>query len=93
MSKKVLIFHTINHVNQAIGLTVQIRLVYLLNITGKHHFGSFASTGDNSFYFMWSQVLCFINLRPRMKANASITSCSLFCISSKRFTSVELEAN
>ena len=61
MSKKVLIFHTINHVNQAIGLTVQIRLVYLLNITGKHHFGSFASTGDNSFYFMWSQVLCFIN--------------------------------
>ena len=61
MSKKVLIFHTINHVNQAIGLAVQIRLVYLLDITGEHHFGSFASTGDNSFYFMWSQVLCFIN--------------------------------
>ena len=54
MSKKVLIFHTINHVNQAIGLAVQIRLVYLLDITGEHHFGSFASTGDNSFYFMWS---------------------------------------
>ena len=61
MSKKVLIFHTVNHVNQTIGLAVQIRLVNLLDISGKYHFRTFSRTSDNRFYFMWSQVLCFIN--------------------------------
>ena len=61
MSKKVLIFHTINHVNQAIGLTVEIRLVYLLDITGKHHFRTLTRTGYDGFDLMRSQVLCFIN--------------------------------
>lgn len=38
MGKQILVPHAVYHINKPIGLTVQIGLVYLLNITGKHHF-------------------------------------------------------
>ena len=100
MGKQVLVPHTVYHIYKSIGLTVQIGLVYLLNITGKHHFRALTGTGDDGLNLMWSQVLGFINntvgfaqAAPADKANASMTNCSLFCISSKRFTSEELAAN
>ena len=61
MGKQILVPHTVYHINKPIGLTVQIGLVYLLNITGKHHFCTFAGTGDDGLNLMRSQVLGFIN--------------------------------
>ena len=100
MGKQILVSHAVYHIDKPVGLTVQIGLVYLLNITGKHHFCTFAGTGDDGLNLMWGQVLGFIDntvgfaqAAPTDKANASMTNCSLFCISSKRFTSEELAAN
>lgn len=45
VGKKILVAHTVDHINQTIGLAVQIRLVDLLNIARKHHFGSFCPHG------------------------------------------------
>ena len=61
MGKQVLVPHTVYHIDKSIGLTVQIGLVYLLNITGKHHFCTFAGTGDDGLNLMWGQVLGFID--------------------------------
>ena len=52
--KDILVFHTINHIYQAIGLTIQIRLVNLLDISRKYHLRTFACTGDDCLYFFWS---------------------------------------
>ena len=32
-----------------------------MNIACEYDFGSFASTCNNGFYFVWREVLCFIN--------------------------------
>lgn len=99
MSKQILIPHAIYHVDKPVGLAIQIRLVNLLNITRKHHLGSLSGTRYNGFDFVRSKVLRLVNdaislaQAPRINAKASITSWSLFCISSRRFTSLELEAN
>lgn len=42
MGKQILVSHAVYHIDKPVGLTVQIGLVYLLNITGKHHFCTFA---------------------------------------------------
>ena len=93
MGKQILVPHAVYHINKPIGLTVQIGLVYLLNITGKHHFCAFTGTGDDGLNLMRSQVLGFINNTVGLAQTAPATNCSLFCISSKRFTSEELAAN
>ena len=97
--KQILVSHAVYHIDKPVGLTVQIGLVYLLNITGKHHFCTFAGTGDDGLNLMWGQVLGFIDntvgfaqAAPADKGQC-LTNCSLFCISSKRFTSEELAAN
>ena len=61
MSKKILILHAVNHINQTIRLSIQIRLIYLLNIPREDHLSSLAGTRDNSLDFMRSQVLRLIN--------------------------------
>ena len=48
-------------VSQTIGIFIQIWLVYLLNIAGEHNLSAFSGTGNNGFYLMRCQVLCFIN--------------------------------
>ena len=88
MSKQILIPHAIYHVDKPVGLAIQIRLVNLLNITRKHHLGSLSGTRYNGFDFVRSKVLRLVN-----DAISLAQATSLFCISSRRFTSLELEAN
>ena len=47
-------------INQPVRLAIQIRLVNLLDIAGKHHFCTLSGTGDDGFDFMGGQVLRFI---------------------------------
>lgn len=100
MGKQILVPHAVYHIDKSIGLTVQIGLVYLLNITGKHHFCAFAGTGDDGLNLMWGQVLGFIDntvgltqAAPTDKGQCLDDQLFTFCISSKRFTSEELAAN
>ena len=88
MGKQVLISHAVYHIDKSVGLAVQIRLINLLDITREYHLRPLSGTCYDGFDFMRSKVL-----RPRIKARASITSWSLFCISSNLFTSLELDAN
>ena len=61
MGKQALVSHAVYHIDKPVGLAIQIGLVNLLDITGKHHLRTLTCAGNDSLYFMWSQVLGFIN--------------------------------
>ena len=61
MCKQFLSAHLVYHIGQTIALHIQVRRVYLLNISCKYHLSAFARTCDNRFDFMRRQVLRFIN--------------------------------
>ena len=99
MGKQVLISHAVYHINKSVGLAVQIRLVNLLDVTREYHLRPLSGTCYDGFYFMRSKVLRLVNDAISLaqaastdKGQASITSWSLFCISSNLFTSLELDA-
>ena len=66
----ILVFHTINHIYQAIGLTIQIRLVNLLDISRKYHLRTFACTGDDCLFYvaenidmtLFERTVCILNI-------------------------------
>ena len=61
MREEILVPHAVNHIDQSVGLAVQVGLVNLLDIAGEHHLGTFSGTGDDGFDFMRGQVLGFVN--------------------------------
>ena len=61
MSKQVLVSHAVYHIDKPVGLAVQIRLVNLLDISGKHHLRTFSRTGNDGLYLIRRQVLRLVD--------------------------------
>ena len=59
--KEFLSVEFVTYVGEAVGILVQIRLVYLLNVSGKYNLGSFSRTGDDGLNLVRSKVLRLVN--------------------------------
>ena len=49
--------HFLSKVSEAVGPLIQVWLVYLEDISGKHHLGPFSRSGDDGLYLMRGKVL------------------------------------
>ncbi len=60
MGEEVFAVEFFAQVGEAVGPFVQVRLVYLVNISGENYLGSFTGTGDDGLHFVRGEVLGFI---------------------------------
>ena len=61
MLEEFLAGHLLTQVGQSVGPLVEVRLVYLEDVAGKHHLGPLARTGDDGLDLMRGEVLRLID--------------------------------
>ena len=75
MAENFLPLHPLRRISEAVGTGIQIGIVNLIGVAGKHHLGILAGTGDDGFHFVRGEVLGLIHenklVRDAAAANLS----------------------
>ena len=75
MLEKPLPDHLLAEMGQAVRPLVQIRLVNLEDITGKHHLRTFSCTCDNGLDFVRSEILSLVDNKEGLAQAAAAYIC------------------